>query len=262
VTGLAKAADGTQLVFLDTGTDHPEAVVLLHSLGTDSSLWSAQLAAWSPAARVLAPDSRGHGASAWRPLRSVDTWAEDLDRVLAAAGVRRCRLVGLSMGGVQALAYARRYPERVERLVLADTFAELEPDAAVARVKHMTDRPAELGMAEYAAEYAATTLTGKAGPRAAEVVTAAIAHMSAQAYAGSANICFTAKLASELPAISAPTLVVWGELDAKTPRALSEQLAAGIPGARLRVLPDAGHLSNLDNPEAFTDVVGDFLLDG
>lgn len=256
----AVADDGARLAFLDTGTDDPEAVVLLHSLGTDSSLWSAQLTAWSGTARVLAPDSRGHGASAWRPLRSVGNWVEDLDRVLAAASVQRCRLVGLSMGGVQALAYARRHPERVERLVLADTFAELEPEAAVARVKHMADRPAELGMARYAAEYAATTLTGKPDLRATEVVIAAIAQMSVQAYAGSANICFTAKLASELPAISAPALVVWGELDAKTPRSLSEQLAAGIPGARLHVLPDAGHLSNLDNPEAFTDVVGGFLF--
>ncbi|HSZ38536.1 MAG TPA: alpha/beta fold hydrolase [Trebonia sp.] len=254
------ADDGTRLAFLDTGTGDPEPVVLLHSLGTDSSVWSAQLAAWSGAARVLAPDSRGHGASAWRPLRSVDDWVEDLDRVLAAAGVRRCRLVGLSMGGVQALAYTRRRPERVGRLVLADTFAELEPDAAVARVKHMTGRPAELGMAEYAAEYTATTLTGKAGPQAAEVVTTAITRMSAEAYAGSAAICFTARQASELPAISASTLVVWGELDAKTPKALSEQLASGIPAARMHVLPDAGHLSNLDNPEAFTDVVGGFLF--
>jgi len=276
VTGLEEAAvrldggkasrrwaavdDGARLAFLDTGADDPEAVVLLHSLGTDSSLWSAQLAAWSGTARVLAPDSRGHGASAWWPLRSVGNWVEDLDQVLAAAGVQRCRLVGLSMGGVQALAYARRHPERVERLVLADTFAELEPDAAVARVKHMTGRPAELGMEEYAAEYAATTLTAKPDLGATEVVTTAIARMSVQAYAGSANICFTAKLASELPAISAPALVVWGELDIKTPRALSEQLAAGIPGASLHVLPDAGHLSNLDNPRAFTDVVGGFLF--
>jgi len=261
----AVADDGARLAFLDTGLDPgapdaPEAVVLLHSLGTDASLWSAQLAAWSGTARVLAPDSRGHGASAWRPLRSVGDWIDDLDLVLAAAGVRRCHLVGLSMGGVQALAYAGRHPERVGRLVLADTFAELDPDTAAARVGHMTSRPAELGMAGYAAEYAATTLTGKAGPRAAEVVTAAIARMSGPAYAGSAGVCFTAKLAASLPAVSAPTLVIWGELDAKTPRALSEQLAAGIAGARLHVLTDAGHLSSLDNPAAFTGVVGDFLF--
>ena len=242
----------------EAGVPSDGALVLLHSLGTDGRLWQDQAAALAGDHRVLMPDARGHGASEWAEPLTVETWVDDLERVLDAAGVERAVFVGLSMGGVQALAYALERPHRARGLILADTFAELDPAVAAAKVEQLADAASRDGVAALADDYVAETFTGPVEAERVALVRDAIAGMSAAAYVASARACFGARLGDRLAEVDVPTLVLWGTRDAKTPRALSERLADGIGGASLALVPDAGHLSSLERPRVFTDAVAGF----
>lgn len=259
---VAASAAGPALAYADTGPDRPDAVVLLHSLGTDHRMWRDQVAALRGEHRVIAPDCRGHGRSAWTGPAGADVWAADLDRVLDAAGVERAALAGVSLGGIQAIAYAAARPDRVRAVVVADSFAELPAEVADAKISGLAGQAEREGMAAVADAYVADTFTLDPPPDGAELVRDAIAGMDATAYAASVRACFGARVTGRLAAVRAPALVLWGDADAKTPRALSERIAAGIPGAELREIPGAGHLSNLENPAAFTRAVADMLSRG
>lgn len=255
---MGVASGNPALHWSEAGPRGTQAVVLLHSLGTDGRIWRDQIAALRGEHRVVVPDARGHGASEWAPPLTVDGWVEDLERVLEAAEVEHAVLVGLSMGGVQAVAYAAERPERLDGLVLADTFAQLDEATAVAKVEQLAGTAERDGMEALADEYVRDTFTRPVDGEVRERVRDAIAGMPVAAYVASAEACFGARLTHRLGDVRTPTLVLWGTHDTKTPRALAERLAEGIDGARLAEIPDAGHLSNLENPRAFTDAVAAF----
>lgn len=254
-----RTAGGTpELTYLDSDPDGSRrGVLLLHSLGTDHRLWATCAAALAAEHRVLVPDSRGHGGSGWAAPLSVGAWVSDVDRVRAHAGLDEVALVGLSMGGVQALAHAAEHPERTTALVVADSFAELDPEAARAKASGLADRVGD--MAALAEHYVASTFTVDPPPEGADAVRSAIAGMRPEAYAASTEACFGAQLDHLLPGITAPAMVLWGERDEKTPRVLSERIAEQVPKAQLAVVPAAGHLSVLENPGEFTRLVREFL---
>jgi pimeloyl-ACP methyl ester carboxylesterase len=105
----------------------------------------------------------------------------------------------------------------------------------------------------------ASTFTADPLPPAAEVVRDAISGMDPEAFVASTEACFGVRLGDALGRIQVPTLVLWGDRDAKTPRELSEFIATGIAGAEFGTVPDAGHLSNTENPGEFTRLVAGFL---
>lgn len=256
---MAHVAPGTPtLRWSERGRRTSEAIVLLHSLGTDAGIWQDQAAALGGDHRVVMPDARGHGASDWAPPVSLDAWVDDLDRTLDAAGVESAVLAGLSMGGVQALAYAVERPHRLRGLVVADAFAALDPDVADAKVEQLAGSAERDGMAALADAYVADTFTRPVDATAIARVRDPIAAMPPAAYVASAQACFGVRLADRLPEVRVPTLVLWGTQDAKTPRALSEQIADGIADSKLVEIPNAGHLSNLENPHAFTRALSAF----
>jgi 3-oxoadipate enol-lactonase len=160
---------------------------------------------------------------------------------------------------VQALAYAQAHPERVTSLVLADTFAGLDPQVAETKIAGITAAVAAEGMAAYAERYLAETFVGPVPAARREQVRRAIAGVPAEAYLASTEVCFRADTSAGLAGITAPTLVLIGEHDRKTPLSLSQEICRGIPGAELVQIPGAGHLANVENPEAFTGALLDFL---
>jgi 3-oxoadipate enol-lactonase len=253
------------LAYLDSGGQSQsggqsrEALVLLHSLGTDHRLWEHCAASLAEGHRVLVPDSRGHGGSGWAGPLTVEDWVADLGRVLEHAGVDKVALIGLSMGGVQAIAYAATYPSQVRALVVADSFAELDPGTARAKTSGLVARTSDMkALADF---YVESTFTVEPLPAAAESVRDAIASMEPDAYAVSAETCFGARLDGALDRIGSPTLVLWGDRDTKTPRELSERIAGRVRSARLEVVPGAGHLSTVENPGEFTRLVCGFLTE-
>lgn len=237
-------------------SNHHETVVLLHSLGTNSSLWDNQVQELSRDYRVLVPEARGHGRSPWSGPVTVDDWVEDVRAAIPAEPVH---LVGLSMGGIQAVAFAARYPELTRSLTVANSFAALTPAAADDRIESIRAGVTRDGMTRYAETYLDVTLTQPIAPQTRSRLATAIAAVTPEAYIGSAEATFRADNTGLLRDVTCPTLILAGEFDQKTPLPLSEALRDGIPGARLRIVPGAGHLSNIDAPAAFGEILAEFL---
>ena len=238
--------------------DYRGVVLLLHSLGTDHRTWDHATVALNRAGfRVIAPDSRGHGASDDGPLHGAETWAEDLRAVLADDGVDAVHVVGVSMGCAQALELALAYPERVQSLVLSGGFGHLDEEVRREKASALSWGAESAGMAVWAERYTSDTLVTD-DSRAHRLVAESVASVDLKTYCASAQACFAPRN-GDLRDIQAPTLVVWGERDHKTPEEMSLGLVRDLPCARLVRLPGGGHLSPLDVPDEFADVVVTFL---
>ncbi|TQM11543.1 alpha/beta fold hydrolase [Pseudonocardia kunmingensis] len=231
-------------------------VVLLHSLGTDRRLWRRQVPALSDAYEVLTPETRGHGEADWPGEATLTGWVSDLDRVLQDRGP--VHLVGLSMGGLQAVAYAGTHPEKVRSLVVANSFARLPADVAEARVQGAAEGIAA-GMDAFAEQYLAQTLTRVIDEEDHSALRGAIAAVHPGAYLSSVEVTFRADVTPWFSLIACPTLVVAGEHDHKAPLQRSQEIADGIDGAALEVVAGAGHLSCLENAGGFNKILTSFL---
>jgi 3-oxoadipate enol-lactonase len=253
------AVEGGGIRWLDEGPRGAPALLLSCSLGTTTDLWRAQAGPWSRSLRVIRYDVRGHGGSAAAPgEHTLDRLGADALAVLDAAGVTRAHVCGLSLGGLTAMWLALRAPERVERLVLANTAARIgTPAGWEQRMRDVRalgmDAIAESGMRDRWF----TPGFDRASP-AARATRAMIASCPPQGYLGCCAALRDADLGGALAGITAPALVVVGSQDHVTPPAQGEALRQAIAGARLITL-EAAHLSNVEQPEAFTAAVLEFL---
>lgn len=237
------------------GPDQAPCILLMHSIGCDLTLWDPQVAALADSFRLVRFDARGHGRS---DVPHGDYSAERLGRdalaVLDAAGVEQAFLCGLSLGGTTSQWLALNAPGRVDGMILANTAARIgSAEAWQAR--------GDAALAQGMAALADTAISRffADGFRAAEPETVAMFYRTLlstapEGYAGCCAVLRDADFAPELGRISVPTIVVAGRLDIPIPVIQAEALAAGIPGARLVVL-EAGHLSNVEQPAAFTDAI-------
>lgn len=240
-------------------------VVCLHGIGGHRQHWDDQLAAFAPHFTAAAWDARGYGDSDDYdgPLDFAD-FSADLVRVLDHFGVRRAHLVGLSLGGRIARDFALRFPDRVASLVLSNTnagFDTLTPEEVEAFIRSRRG-PLEAGRTpgELAAELAKGLISPDAVPGAYERLLAAMAALRTDSYLKTIEASTRQDRGARLEAIRAPTLVVTSEHDRLYPPALAAAMARRIPGARLALIERAGHLSNIEQPQAFNDAVLPFLL--
>ncbi|HVS36418.1 MAG TPA: alpha/beta fold hydrolase [Gemmataceae bacterium] len=251
------------VTFLEGGKGLP--VLLLHAFPLSSAMWRSQIQVLASDFRVIAPDMRGFGGTpAFTGAPSVDQMADDAAGLLDDLKIRGPVTVGgLSMGGYVALAFARRHANRLRAVILADTRAE--PDDAAARLNR--DK-----LIEFASHNPSTAVVeqllskmvcAETLQKRPEVIDAVKYFASLQAPAGIINALKALRDRPDatpfLPSIAVATLVIVGREDALTPPAVAEKLKAAIPGARMIVLEKAGHLSNLEQPEAFNTAVRDFL---
>ncbi|UYM05497.1 alpha/beta fold hydrolase [Solicola gregarius] len=248
------------LAYREYGEPAQPTMVLLHSLGTDGRMWHDCIDAFVKAHRVVVPDCRGHGLSDASPDASVEHWVNDLHGLLQKIDGYPVLLVGVSLGGIQAIAFAAMHPALVSGIVVADSFASLPRDISEAKIRTLVERATSAPMHVVADEYIADTFESPV-PAGAESVRRAIAEMDAASYIAAVRACFGVDIDDELARVQAPTLVLWGDRDNKTPRPLSERLVDGISQAELQVVPDSGHLSNVDNPTAFAHFVSSFSRD-
>lgn len=239
-------------------------VVLSHALGCDLTMWDALANTLSLENRVIAYDQRGHGSSdAPDALYAMADLADDAARLLRELDTGPVVWVGLSMGGMVGQELALRHPALVRGLVLANTTSGY-PEAAravweqrIATVRaDGIEAIADAVMGRYfhdafRAQKAATV----ARFRRRLVTTDAVGYVGCCAAVG------TVDTTSRLGRIGVPTLVIAGELDQGTPVAMADALAQGIPGARLEVLKEASHLSAAEQPEAFSQLVTQFVAE-
>lgn len=228
-------------------------MVLLHPFPVDHRFWDPVRACLEAAGhQVTAPDLPGFGE---RPAEPGWTMNDEADR-LAAQLPEGATVVGLSMGGYLALALARRHPQAVGALVLADTRAEGEPPEGLEARRAAAAGLMSAGTAEFVEAFVPRAMWPGAAPAAVERLTQLASAQAAQAMAD-ATLAIAGRddQVDLLPSIAVPALVVVGEHDAITPPALSTAMAAAIPHARLAVVGDAGHMTALEHPEEFADLV-------
>jgi pimeloyl-ACP methyl ester carboxylesterase len=240
------------------------ALLLLHAFPLSLAMWEAQAQALAPRLRVVRFDARGFGGSvpAGGPL-TMDRIADDGARLLDALGIERAAVGGCSMGGYAALAFARRHAPRMSALYLQDTRAGADSGEAREGRLRLAERVEREGAAP-AAEAFLPRLIGETTKREQPELAASLRERilaTPPAAIRDALLGLAARADSRplLGSISAPTLVLVGAEDVITPPAESEAMAAAIPGARLEVVPRAGHLANLEQPAAVNAALEAFL---
>lgn len=237
-------------------------VTLSHSLGCDLSMWEPQMAMLSNRCTVLRYDSRGHGRSgAPSGAYTLEQMADDVVGLLDALGVARSHFVGLSMGGMIGQHLALKAPERIDRLVLADTTSRY-PAEAMAVWQERIRIVSEQGMEPLVEATLARWFTAPyraAHPEVMAHIGALLRATPASGYIGCCHAIPKIDLTERLKGLTLPTLVIVGDQDGGTPPAMACEIAEAIPGARLETIPNAAHLSNIEQAEAFNRLLLDFL---
>ena len=255
-------ARGTTIAYDEVGSGLP--VVLLHAFPLDREMWRPQLDALADLARVFAIDLPGFGASTSGETFAVDNAADVVADFLDAVGVKgRAVVGGLSMGGYVALAFARRHPEKLGGLILADTKAEPDDDTARAGREKSIALTREKGVAGLLDQMLPKMLcddTRETKPDVLEVVRTMAGRQTVPGVtAALAALRDRPDATPALGNVSANTLILVGEHDTITPPLAAASLAANIWGSKVVTVLGAAHLSNLENPEAFNASVREFL---
>ena len=228
-------------------------LVLLHPFPVDHTFWDDVAPVLAAAGhRVSAPDLPGFGARPEEPGWTMDAEADRLAGEVPAGAT----VVGLSMGGYLALALLARHPQAVGALVLADTRAEGEAPEGLEARRAAAEGLRASGTREFLQAFVPRAMWPGAAPHAVTRLEALAGAQSAGAMADATMaIAGRTDHVALLPGVIVPTLVVVGEHDAVTPPAVATAMAARIPGARLAVMGEAGHMTALEHPAEFADLV-------
>ena len=235
-------------------------VVLIHAFPLSSAMWAGEARALEPIGWVITPDVAGFGRAPRQAKPSVPEMAREISEGLDRMGVREPVIVGgLSMGGYIAFEFLRQFPERVKALGLFSTRAAADtPEARENRFKS-SERIRADGLGPFS-RAVLPKLLGKttlgSNPAVVEAVTRMILANEPEGVADALLAMADRRDSTDLLAsISCPTLVVAGEEDSFIPVSDAQAMASKIPGARLEVIPQAGHLVNLEQPAVFQKIL-------
>ncbi len=251
---------GLTIGYDEAGSGPP--LVLLHAFPLDRTMWEPQLAALADVARVIALDLPGFGESSSAAF-TIDGVADLVSDFLAALNIPKATVGGLSMGGYVALAFARRHADKLAGLVLADTRAGVDDTVAKAnRTKAiaLVNEQGGAALFEGMVPKVMSDSTRETNPEVvARMKSIAAKQPTASVVAALVALRDRPDANPGLKNITVPTLVIVGEYDGVTPPLASANLSAQIRGSKLVHIPDAGHLSNVENPDAFNAAIRGFL---
>lgn len=256
-TIVRTCSDGAVAAARYRGSSGP-ALIFVHGVGSTAAIWDKQLEAFSDEYRAVAIELRGNGVPKPDPppqLIARAGYATDVLAICDALGIERFTIVGCSLGGVVAFELWSRAPERIEAMVIVGSFARY-PDARAYAAGIAGAVEAAGSMDAFASARAAKL--GLPPERERETVEQ-MAAKSVPSYLAATQATWTGDYRQLLPSIRVPALVCCGERDAIAPLALSREIAEGIPGARLRSIPGAGHVANADAPDIFNEMLRRFL---
>jgi non-heme chloroperoxidase len=242
--------NGVRLPYAEQGSPDGAPVVLLHGITDSWHSFEPVLPHLPESIHAYSVTQRGHGDASRPGSYALDEVVEDVALFLDAVGLRSAIICGHSMGSIVATRFAVLHPERTDGLVImggATAFAHLDLDEMGAELDAMTG-PIDV---DYLRGFQESTL---ARPIPAEFLDLAVsesAKVSIDTFRGAWRDLVLRDFAGELGAISAPTLIVWGELDAFCPRSEQDALVAAIAGARLIIHEGAGHAMHWEDPERF-----------
>jgi 3-oxoadipate enol-lactonase len=241
-----------KLAFAVEGVPGAPVLVLSPALGTTTSLWAAQEPVLAPRFRIVRHDHPGHGHSHEpdEPV-TVETIARGVLGVLDELGVERASFCGLSLGGMVGMWLAANAPERIDRLVLVSTGATLGTRKSYQERAKLVRAEGTAALVDGARERWFTE-PFRASPEA-NAILQELAEVPAESYAACCEAVGAWDFRQMLGRVAAPTLVVAGAEDPVVTPAVCETLVAGIPDARLLVIPDAAHLVNVERSESFAE---------
>jgi 3-oxoadipate enol-lactonase len=244
--------------YVDAGNGPP--VLLIHAFPLNNTMWASQIAALSGKFRVIAPDIRGFGESQPASSWTLEQMADNLNECLDKLGVKDSAVVGVSMGGYIALAFWSKYPKRVRQLVLSNSRARADND---------TEKNARNDMIAAIEQSSTAILPDRMLPRLLQPnppagVVRNVRQMIESTSPAAAVYAVMAMrdrmdFSSMLHRIECPTMVITGENDVIIRMEDSRAVADAISGARFVTVPNSGHLSNLENPDAFNTALLSFL---
>jgi 3-oxoadipate enol-lactonase len=247
-----------KLSYSDDGTG--PAVLLLHAFPLNRAMWAPQIDALRNHFRVIAPDLPGFGQTPARGQWSLVEAADDVAAVLDALKIQDCALVGLSMGGYIALPFYSKYSERVRKLVLADTRARADNDNEKSARSEMIAELEQFGIGILADRMIPRLLKPEPDIAIANRIRAMMETLNADSAIHALMAMRDRTDASAvLERVSCPLLVIAGEMDEVTRVDESQMMATRADGGECVIIPDAGHLSNLDNADAFNRALSAFL---
>ena len=247
-----------RLNWREDGDPKGRPVVFAHALGLDLGLWDAVVPLLPPGLRIIRYDLRGHGLSdVPPPPYAMGALVRDAEALLDLVGVRDAVFVGLSVGGLIAQGLAVKRPDLVRAVVLANTAAKIGTRAIWdKRMRAVAGAGIEAVADSVMARWFARSK--QSGPLAG-VWRARLLACPADGYAGVAAAIGAADFLTPTSGLRIPALCIAGTEDGSTPPDLVRELAELIPGARIHLIRGAGHLTPVEQPQAFADVLADFL---
>ena len=241
------------------------ALVLLHGFLCDSRCWRRQLADLSDQFRVVAWDAPGAGWSSDPPdAFTIADWADCLAQLLDVVGNEQAVVLGLSWGGLLAQEFYHLYPRRVTGLILAGAYAgwkgslgELVAEQRLARCWRESLLPAD----EFVARWVPLEFfTAAVSQDVQEEMAVVVSDFHPHGFRLMAKSLADSDTSHLLPNIDVPTLLLWGDGDRRSPLSVAAQFRGAIPNAELAILRNAGHVSNMEQPDEFNAQVRRFCL--
>ncbi|MEJ2501584.1 MAG: alpha/beta fold hydrolase, partial [Campylobacterales bacterium] len=261
---MKTTVNGIDIKYDDVGPADAPALIFIHGFPLNRTMWQPQMEALKGRYRLIAYDLRGHGESSLGEEDfTMERFVQDLLGLMEALRIEKATLCALSMGGYIALNAAESHPERFNALVLCDTQCSADTpegkakrNTAIKAVQRDGVEPFAEGLLGKLFAPGSFETNPQAVAAAREMITATSAlslERSLRAMRERDETC------SKLPSITVPVLVVVGEADKISPPESARYLHENIEHSRLAVIKNAGHLSNLENPDAFNDALKSFL---
>jgi 3-oxoadipate enol-lactonase len=243
------------------GPENAPWLVLSNSLATNLHMWDPQAEALCKSLRVLRYDQRGHGSTdAPAGPYTFEMLIGDAIALMDALNIRRAHFGGLSMGGATALGFAEMHPDRLDKVIVCDSPCQSTPQSS----QQWRER---IAIAEKEGMEALVEPTVgrwfppdvmKANPPYVDKVRAMVRTTPVNGFIGCGSALADHDYASKVATVTRPVLFIAGEKDGVTPAAM-RKMSEALPGSRYVELPGAGHISNLDQPQAFNAAVREFL---
>ena len=248
--------NGSAIGYEEAGSPAPTPIVFLHGVGSDKSVWRPQLDHFSAVRRAVAFDYPGYGDSDPAPDGTTrDDYALAILSAMDGLGIERAHVCGLSLGGVAAIAMHHAAPDRCASLILADSFA-VHPEGRAIYDRSIAASGDLRAMAEARVD---VLLAQPADLAVRSEVVETMARIGPAAYRIGAEAVWLADQRERAARIDVPALVLCGSEDKVTPPSLSDELTRLIPGARMQLIPRAGHIANLEKPDEFNRAVESFV---
>jgi 3-oxoadipate enol-lactonase len=255
-------ANGIQMNYQLTGAKGAPVVMLSHSLGSSLAMWDPQMKALEPHYTVLRYDIRGHGSTdAPSGAYTLDQLAEDAICLMDALGIKMVHWVGLSLGGMIGQCLALKHGHRIQSLVLCDTAASIPPETLPMRQERINiarEKGMEALLRPTLERWFTPSYLAK-NPPELDLIRKQFLATPVSGYIGCSQAILGLNYLERLSEIKVPTLIIVGEEDPGTPVEASRAMHERIRNCRLRVLPSASHLSNVEQAEAFNSALLSFL---